>query len=163
MLVMAEMLLSRDTRAGLVVLPRRLRLWDRIAARLHAFDIDRELASGVPPETSVAHELRASLLISPSVRDGLAESLFRIANRRSRRPSVVRGPIAYDEARRAEPLLNRLTLRLRAPEPVAARGVAQLRVLLSDSTGPLFARHRGSELRASIERAMRDLEPETQS
>ena len=43
----------------------------------------------------------------------------------------------------AEALIDEVTLRLHAPHPVSARGMARLRQLLSDGTGPLYRHGRG--------------------
>ncbi|ULE32406.1 hypothetical protein K3G64_20130 [Mycobacterium sp. IDR2000157661] len=43
----------------------------------------------------------------------------------------------------AEDVLAAAAMRLTAPAPVAARGMARLRVLLADGNGPLFRYGRG--------------------
>jgi hypothetical protein len=43
----------------------------------------------------------------------------------------------------AEALIDEVTLRLHAPRPVSARGMARLRQLLSNGTSPLFRHGRG--------------------
>src|SRR3954465_7371637 len=52
--------------------PRPVRLRDRIAARVRAFDLDRRLAEGVPPERSAALALRARRLFDPRYCERLA-------------------------------------------------------------------------------------------
>jgi hypothetical protein len=43
----------------------------------------------------------------------------------------------------AEHLIDRVTLRLHAAEPVSALGMARLRRILADGTGPLYRSGRG--------------------
>jgi hypothetical protein len=48
--------------------------------------------------------------------------------------------------------------RLAAPGPVDVRGVAEVQLLLTDGTGPLYFRGATEELRARVADAMRRLE-----
>ena len=50
-------------------------------------------------------------------------------------------------------------LRLAGPGPVDARGVAQLHLLLTDGTSPLFSHPHADELEATLEGALDALEP----
>ena len=43
----------------------------------------------------------------------------------------------------AEDLIDAITLRLHSPRPVSARGIARLRVVLADGTGPMYRFGRG--------------------
>jgi hypothetical protein len=43
----------------------------------------------------------------------------------------------------AEDLIDTITLRLHSPRPVSARGMARLRVVMSDGCGPLYERGLG--------------------
>jgi hypothetical protein len=121
----------------------RPRIGERLAARLHAFALDCELARGVPPDASVPLSLRARTLTQPSTRDELARQLRWIV-RRAREPARLgpRVPLRRREVSAEEDGLKLLASRLQAPVPVGARGVAQVRVLISDGGGPLY--HRGS-------------------
>jgi hypothetical protein len=56
--------------------------------------------------------------------------------------------------------LDALGDRLLSPDPVAARGVAQVRVLLTDGTGPLYRRGATEDLRAAVTRALASLQPD---
>jgi hypothetical protein len=55
--------------------------------------------------------------------------------------------------------MDLLAARLLAPGPVSARGVAQVRLLLTDGCGPLYFDGSGVDLRAALARALADLEP----
>jgi hypothetical protein len=43
----------------------------------------------------------------------------------------------------AEDLIDAITLRLHSPRPVSPRGMARLRVVLSDGSGPMYRFGRG--------------------
>src|ERR1700750_2996676 len=61
-----------------VIEPRRVRVRDRITARLRANRLDRELADGVPPERSAALALRARGLVAPALATTLARAIRRV-------------------------------------------------------------------------------------
>jgi hypothetical protein len=48
-----------------------------------------------------------------------------------------------DNVLAAEDLIDAITLRLHSPRPISARGVARLRVVLSDGCGPMYRYGRG--------------------
>jgi hypothetical protein len=139
--------------------PRDVRIRDRLRALLHGFAFDRDLAAGAEVDRSPALELRAHHLISARTREDLGRNLRRIVRQRCSAPSPVRVPAAFNAVGEAGDLLARVAARLQAPAPVAARGVAQVSLLLSDGSGPLFDRRRAGELRSYLELALRDLEP----
>jgi hypothetical protein len=56
---MSVVLLVRDRGGASYVTPQRIRVRDRVAARLRAARLDAELAQGVAPQSSAALELRA--------------------------------------------------------------------------------------------------------
>src|SRR4051794_462712 len=134
---------GRRRRAGDVgdpndaVEPRRVRLRDRLAARLGAQALDRRLADGVAPERSPALSLRARRLIAPGTAAMLARSLRRLV-RDARVEGGGRGrmPVRRGVVRAAAAELDELAARLVAPQPAAARGIAQVRLLLTDGRGP---------------------------
>lgn len=105
-----------------------------------ATELDRRLAAGADPWTSDALALRARRLTTSRTRAriarGLAGVLCSAGNDRPRFTAAVRpsGPGVLD----AEPIIAWLERRLCAPGPVAAQGVAILRLLLIDGNGPLY-------------------------
>ncbi len=118
----------------------------RLISRLRGPSLDRDLASGTPPERSGAHALRARALLEPTTRYNLARQLRRvvgIAIAPPRPTSLV--PIARRDVSEAETELRRLASRLQAPTPVEVRGVARVRLLITDGCGPLY--HRDSPRR----------------
>jgi hypothetical protein len=145
--------------SGDAVVGRRARLRDRLVARLRAGALDRQLAGGVAPETGGALTLRARALIGPRARAALARQLRRVV-------SDAHGEhlwLARIAPRRREVLatadaLILLADRLAAPGPVDVRGVAQVRMLLTDGCGPLYFRGATDELRARASRALSSLD-----
>jgi hypothetical protein len=123
--------------------------------------LDVELARGVPPEARAALALRAHTLGEPRTRQALAQSLRHILDNARLGASPRRGQIA---ALRADVLaaadqLERLIERLLEPGILAARGLAQVRVLLTDGGGPLYVRGASQDLTAVVVRALTQLEP----
>jgi hypothetical protein len=139
--------------------PRRVRLRDRVAARLRANGLDRRLADGAPPERSAALSLRARRLIEPPMAATMARSLHRLA-REAREHRAARGPMPARMAavREAAAELEDLARRLVAPRPAAVRGIAQVRLLLTDGAGPLYSETAGEDLAAAVRRARAALE-----
>lgn len=131
---------------------------DRLRARWHADHLDRELARGASPDSSVDRSLRAQSLEDPRTRRDLARSMERVLAEAGRPPvsgrrytPVSRAPVAACAVE-----LNELISRLLAPGPVAARGVAQARLLLTEAGGPLYRvgrRSGAAELRAKVRAA----------
>ena len=132
----------------------RGRLTDRVRARLCAATLDRELANGVPAHASPALVLRAHALAQPSVPRELGNQLRRIV-REAHEPTC---PGTYVQARRerviaAEDDLRRLAIRLQSPRSAAIPGLAKVRVLLTDGSGPLYYRDSAEDLGARIRQA----------
>jgi hypothetical protein len=148
------------TMRGEAVAARRVRLRDRLAARLRAHRIDHELAAGAAPDADVAHVLRAAALIAPSQRSMLARSLRRIVRDARESPAglTVRAPVTRRAALAAAEDLDALARRLVSPEPVDVRGVAQVGRLLTDVGSPLYSGPAG-ELQGVARRALASLEP----
>jgi hypothetical protein len=114
-----------------------------LLARVRAPWLDQRLAEGAAPWRSRAHAERALQLTSPSCRRSLAAGLDRLAAdaRRSSEPygltPVVRP--CREQVEEALPAILWLAARLRDREPVTARGMATLKVLLTDGAGPCYA------------------------
>ena len=117
---------------------RRVGPWQRMRARMRATALDRMLAAGVSPESDVALALHAARVYGPPQRRLLARSLVRIAEASqnpSRRLAVPYGREAVHQVR-AE--LAEVADRLGRDGPVSVHGVARVRLLLSDGSGPLY-------------------------
>jgi hypothetical protein len=145
---------------GLVVACRP-RLSDRLVARLRARRLDRALAQGTPPEASAPLALRAQRLTEPEQRSSIARELRRVLREahQSRRPAFARIMPSRGSVWAAREELRRLADTLEAPGPVAARGVAQAWILLTDGTGPLYNPESRTTLLSGAARAVRELRP----
>jgi len=148
--------LEEDARLGL----RRVRVRDRVLARLRASTLDRELAAGASPESNVVLALHAAHLCAPSERRLLAHSLKRLAAvsevpARSR----LKAPVCRTAVRRARGELDAVVDRLEASGPVDVRGVARIRSLLADGSGPLYRESAAGRLRPELRGALADMEP----
>jgi hypothetical protein len=120
---------------------RRTRPRDRLACRLEGRRLDVQLACGASPDGSAALSLRARSLIGMRERRMLARTLERLLSdaRCSDHPyrSVV--PVCRMGVLRCQAALEELGARLTRPGPVDARGVALLRLLLTDGSSPLYS------------------------
>lgn len=130
----------------------------RLAARIHAGRYDRLLAVGAPPAANSGLAVHAARLTSTSERETVARTLRRVVDQQHRPTRVPAGLNFRIEAYRdhvieAEEVIDAITLRLHAPRPVGVRGMARLRVLLSDGTGPMFRRD-GGDLRGRLGAAL---------
>jgi hypothetical protein len=167
---MSRMVLLERPGLGLVV--ARVSFWTRVVARLRFATLDQALASGVQPESEPALALRSERLIAPPMRLRLARSLrFHVDAARHRRaplrapwpaappPLPARGPHV---AGAAEELLLLADL-LEGFEPVDARGVALVSVLLTDGNSPLHHNRGTTRLIAAARAAADALAPRTET
>jgi len=117
----------------------------RMTARLRAARFDRALAVGVPAPAGSALALHAARLTSVAERQAVARALRRAVRdaKDTRATQSGRVPMHRANIASAEALIDEVTLRLHAPRPVSARGMARLRQLLSNGTSPLFRHGRG--------------------
>jgi hypothetical protein len=132
------LIVSDDERS--LITTRRVRVRDRLSARLRAFALDRALAGGEAPDSSVALELRATVLMSARQRLRLANRLggVLLGGESNLHPALRLTSVSPSLIRetRAEFLL--LLSRLLDDEPVEVRGLAMVRVLLADGRSPLY-------------------------
>jgi hypothetical protein len=134
---------------------------DRLAARLLAHRLDVALASGVSPNARESLTVRAQKLIEPRVRATLGGQLRRLLR------DAMSGRVSLGTKIRprqskvlaAADQLDALADRLLSRDAVDARGVAQVRLLLTDGTGPLYHSGATEDLRAVAAGALRHLHP----
>jgi hypothetical protein len=153
-----------DEGAPDVLVARRARLRDRLAARLVTRRLDHQLARGIAPETHAALTLRAQALGKPRSRTGLAQGLM-LALNSARFPAAgwtARVPVAHKQVLAAAGELEELAERLLAPGPVGSRGLAQVSLLLSDGCSPVFWHRAPEALSQAAARALEALDPEFQ-
>lgn len=136
---MATILLTEQPEARYVE-PHTVRARDRLRARVSTWKLDRALARGISPDSSPALSLRANRLIGRKDRRRLAQELRELPPRAARPPCRLEAgvPICRQGVLQAVGLLEELAARLEGPEPLDARGVAQVRVLLTNADSPLF-------------------------
>ena len=135
----------------------------RLAARWRPRRLDLALAGGVPPEANAALALRAQELTELTRRRSIADA-FRVLVHESRVGAPIAPARIKPDRRRvaaATEELNALADTLADPGPVAATGVAQAWILLTDGTGPLYNPYSRTSLCAGAARAARELRPWT--
>ena len=152
-------LVTADGR-GLSRAPDEAGIFIKAQARFRGRSLDRALSNGEDPASSPVLTRRAAWLTRPRNRHALARSIRRLLDPPSgRRP----GPSAAVPPHRGELAGARLPLArvaalLETDEPVSARGVARLRLLLTDGRSALYAPDRTGELRAEVEGILDALE-----
>ncbi len=135
------------------------RTWTRLAVRLLASSLDRQLAEGRPPESNRLLAARAQVLVAPAMRADLAANLARVVAR-SRWAPVVRSPkvpLNRNSIVACDPVLQVALDALVAPRPMLARGIAIISQLLSDGTGPLYNNRGAGELHDTLSEAIGQL------
>ena len=118
----------------------------RLTARLRQGRFDRLLAVGCPAAVGSALFVHAERIVAFPEREAIARALrLAVAAAHWPPPNVMSGrvPIHRDNVAAAEATIDALTLRLHAPMPVNARGMARLRLVMSDGTGPFYQHGRG--------------------
>src|SRR5690349_5323580 len=106
----------------------------RLTARMQARRFDGMLAVGTPAGNGSALAVHAARLTSPAERELIASSLRRTvrdAIAGSSAPFSARVPLNRENIVDARAVIDDITLRLHAPRPVSACGVARLRQLLA--------------------------------
>ncbi len=155
-----NMLVLADERHPGCVRLERNRPMARVRARMWALHADRALAAGISPDSSARLSLRAHELIGCPTRAELARAIRRLLNDANHRvrPRSFSVPICRAKVWRSRDTLQALADRLLGDGPLDARGLAQIRLLLSDGAGPLYARPRANDLEPALARAIAALE-----
>ena len=120
---------------------RKPTLEDRLIARMLAPWLDEELARGMGASLSEAHTARAEQLARKRARRAVAHKLDKLVDRahNQRLPyRIALIPPCREQVHDAMPLIVAIRSRLLSGEPLAARGVARLKTLLSDRGGPCY-------------------------
>jgi hypothetical protein len=143
---------------------RAATLEDRAIARMLGRWLDRELASDMGASLSAAHSARVGQLTKARTRRALARSLVRLveraADRRSRLPNWTIQPCT-EQVRAAMPLILSTASRLRSDEPLSPLGIARLKTLLRDASGPCYIQSRPDALTVALEDVSHALDIET--
>lgn len=135
------------------------RAWHRLLARALASRLDRQLATGRPPQSSRALAIRARQIVSPAGRRELARRWANVLDRADRRPVPIssRAPLRRGAVIAAEEDVLEMISVLISGLPVDARSAAMASWILRDGTGPLYNHHSGIELGATVREATRQL------
>jgi hypothetical protein len=145
---------------GFVVADKpRIRDW--FTARWRSRRLDLALASGTPSEAAAVLSLRARRLTDLSRRRSIANAIRRVVREahEGARASYVRIIPCRGRVAAASDELSRLAATLAEPGPVAARGVAQACILLTDGTGPLYNPRSPASLQERAASAVENLRP----
>jgi hypothetical protein len=144
---------------GFVARPRRI--WVRSLVRLGAASLDRQIASGLPPESNRLTAARAEFLVSLPLRRSLAQNWRDLSAQAARGPTA-RSPrvsLCRDRIIATHRDILAMLHALSTSLPVPAQGVAQASWLLSDGTGPLYNRACTTDLAAALRRVVELLDP----
>lgn len=128
----------------------------RLKARIFAGKCDRQVAAGAVPTPDSVLAAHVARLASVRERESVARALRNVlrGGPHNRLVAQVRIPMITDRIDECRDIIDDITLRLHSPRPVSAIGMARLRMLLSDGTGPLYFQGHGSlagELRDVLE------------
>lgn len=157
----AGVVLLHESPDGSYVEGRRPRLRDVLAVWLHACELDRVLASGVSPDSSVPLALHARRLGLASTRSTLARRLAGVLHEVARPAALISAPlpVCRRKVALARPELLALADRLAAAGAVSVGGLARTRLLLRDGRSPLYSRPGADDLAVAAETALRSLDP----
>ena len=129
----------------------------RMIAELFATRFDKQLVAGVAPEPGSVLAAHVARLASADERRKLAEALHHsVCETHSRRTRMSAIPVNRTGVAAAVGLIDQVALHLLGPRPVSARGVARLRLLLSDGGGPMYW-SRGGDLGAELRAVLAQL------
>jgi hypothetical protein len=136
-------------------------LEDRLIARMLAPWLDEELARGLGASLSEAHTARAAQLTSEGGRRKLARRLDALVERAENpRSASLISPVSpcREQVRDAMPLILEIRSRLLSEDPMAPRGIACLKKLLSDRCGPCYVLSAAATLTLALQEVMGLLE-----
>jgi hypothetical protein len=120
-------------------------LWARAVARMRAGHFDAQLAVGVPAPADTPLGAHARRVTSHRERESLACSLRRAVRDAHDTGALLamRMPLHRPNVVAAEKLFEDIALRLQSHRPVSAIGMARLRRVLADGSGPMYRYGRG--------------------
>lgn len=125
----------------------------RNLARLRRSALDRALAQGADPSSCEQIAARAAQLAGAPTRTRLAAALERLALIADGPPSRVRVSPSRTAVQANREQLLELAAVLRRDDPLYARGIATLAVLVTDGTGPIYTDRRGEALARQLDLA----------
>jgi hypothetical protein len=131
--------------------------WMAMLARLDGFELDHELARGDDPHSGPLLATRAEQICRFKERKLFARRLKEVARGvpRSGVGTAIRPSLAAVRVARAD--LLGLAEDLERPGPANPAGVARARLVLTDSSGPLYPPDRCRSLTVAVRRARKGL------
>lgn len=140
---------------------RRQRIRLVLITLWRAGQLDRELAAGARPSAHTPLAFHEQRITSRRGRAHVADGLTRAVRDAVAVVPAFSAAVRPDrhEVLAARTVLAALDRRLRDPEPVAGRGVALLRALLTDGLGPLYHPAEPGALGSHLRAAAAALEP----
>ncbi len=155
---MATVLLTGSSESSAITI-RHGHVREQMLARFSAGRIDRALADGISPDSGAAISLRAGALIGVRARRGLSRGLCDlIAQAREPVWSAIPIPVCRGQINAAQELIEAIAQRLLEARPVSARGVAQIRLLLTDGRSPFYDESSANDLLPALRAASSALE-----
>ncbi|MGV0850250.1 hypothetical protein [Mycolicibacterium phlei] len=133
-------------------------LLTRVVARLTANKLDRHIAVGVPAPAGSTLAVHCARLTSRREREAIARALRGVLHDATAPGPLMssRIPLHVPNITAAADLIDRIALHLHSPRPVSPRGMARLRLILADGSGPLYRYGRG-DLRGRLGAALAEL------
>ncbi len=124
----------------------RATLATRLRSRVFAGRLDRDVEAGIVPLPGSPLALHMARLTSTEEREALAHTLRHAVADMDHARAVysARIPVHPERLTLCRDVVDDITLLLHSPRPVRARGMARLRMMLSDGAGPLYRHGRGS-------------------
>jgi hypothetical protein len=125
----------------------------RVRVRIRRFSLDGQLAGGADPCSSFALACRAQQLCQPTVRGELAREVEWVVEEACR-PGYWRiAPLNRRSITECRPLLLGVAQDLRSTDPLYARGIALVRLLLTDGRSPIYSASESHRLEEELGRA----------
>lgn len=117
----------------------------RLYARTFAAKFDRQVDAGAVPTPGSPLAAHIDRLTSVRERENVARAFRNVlqGGPHNRVAAQLRIPVLSNHLDEVRDMIDDITLRLHSPRPVNAQGMARLRMLLSDGTGPLYFQGHG--------------------
>lgn len=131
-----------------------------LLSRIHAGELDRQIAAGADLQSSPLLAARARSLVGARSRRHLAAGMTRVLKSTERSGYGLSAAVAPDrrEVLAARVVIGTLERRLRSSAPVDPRGVAVLQRLLTDGASALYVPAEAGELGSLLRAAAAALE-----
>jgi len=134
----------------------------RLAVRLRSSSLDRQLAHGCAPESNKLLAVRAQVLVTPDMRQALADLWGNLSTRALQFPVMrdLRVPLNREAIAACRAQIDEVRSGLLRRCPISAQGVATASQLLRDGSGPIYNRHLSTDhLDAALREAITKLDP----